>query len=494
MLQIPPTQTEWQLEEWHKQYGPIISLKLGGDTLIVIKDREAIRDLWEKKALIYSDRSHGYVAGLLTQQHHAAFQSMGPAWRDRRKLISHYYSPQQCDTVHAEYQNAEALALAKSLLDDPDNFYNLIKRFAAAITGALTYGKRPKKFEDPLCQDVIEAMGYISENMELGAAPPVDEWPFTILRMVPAGFAYWKHRALTQGKRMDAIFGKLWNEFMDRRRSGKDMSCLFQDFLSRAGGTEEESLGSWQWGLHSLQFLGGEILEGGADTTSSTLISFIMAMACYPEAQARCQAQIDAAVGCDRTPQWEDYDKIPYVAQIQKETIRWRCVTVTGTPHVVKEDNFYKGFKSLHMDEEYYPDPDKFFPERADEKSRFEGKTRLADHYQGNSDWKSRDHYGYGGGRRICPGMHLAERNLWRSMSKILWAFEIKPTTDPLTGEPQPPSTVPFSKNGLTSAFTGGAVRVARPFKVNLVPRSPKHAEVLLREFEKATPILSKYD
>lgn len=100
-----------RLTEWHKKYGPIFSLKLGGDTLIVIKDREAIRDLWEKKALIYSNRAESYVAGLLTKSHHAAFQSMGPAWRDRRKLISHHYSPQQCDTVHAEYQNAEYVSL-----------------------------------------------------------------------------------------------------------------------------------------------------------------------------------------------------------------------------------------------------------------------------------------------------------------------------------------------------------------------------------------------
>lgn len=237
------------------------------------------------------------------------------------------------------------MALAKTLLDDPEDFYNLLKRFAAAITGALTYGKRPKSFEDALCQDVVEAMGYIAENMETGATPPVDEWPFTLLRLVPAQFAHWKYRAITQGKKMDALFSKLWNEFLERRNRGKTTNCLFDKFLDDAGSKDGSTLGSWQWGLHSLQFLGGEILEGGADTTSSTLISFVMAMACYPEAQAKAQGQIDAAVGDERTPQWEDYDKIPYLAQIQKETIRWRCVTVTGTPHIIHEDDFYKGFR-----------------------------------------------------------------------------------------------------------------------------------------------------
>lgn len=148
-------------------------------------------------------------------------------------------------------------------------------------------------------------MGYIAENMKTGANPPVDEWPFTLLRLVPAQFAHWKHRAITQGKKMDALFSKLWNEFIERKNRGRTTNCLFDKSLDDAGSKDVSTLGSWQWGLHSVQFLGGEILEGGAATTSSTHISFVMAMACYPEAQAKAQGHIDAAVGNERTPQWE---------------------------------------------------------------------------------------------------------------------------------------------------------------------------------------------
>lgn len=146
--------------------------------------------------------------------------------------------------------------------------------------------------------------------------------------------------------------------------------------------------------------------------------------------------------------------------------------------------------------------------------SRFEGRTKLADHYQGNADWQNRDHYGkkrfmlthasrcganmpdpgYGGGRRICPGMHIAERNLWRAISKILWAFEIEPITDPLTGVSMPPDTTPFSINGKTSAFHGGAVRVANPFRVVIRPRSSKHAAIIEREYREVLPVLEQYD
>lgn len=220
------------------------------------------------------------------------------------------------------------------------------------MTSALTYGKRPEKFEDPLCQDVGAAMGYLAANMELGATPPVDEWPFSLLRLTPTRLAFWKRRATEHGKEMDKLFAKLWTEYLARRKGVSPSNCLFDKFLgdntsAAKAGTETvtgTALGSWRWGLHSLQFLGGEILEGGADTTSSTLISFIMAMACWPDYQRKAQEEMDAVVGPDRTPQWENYDQLPYIAQIQKETLRWRCVTVSGVPHVAREDDLYKGF------------------------------------------------------------------------------------------------------------------------------------------------------
>ncbi|OAG38867.1 hypothetical protein AYO21_06898 [Fonsecaea monophora] len=468
-----------------------MSLKFGSATVIAIKDREAIRDLWEKKSHIYSDRPPSYVARLLTQNHHAAFQSMNDEWRDRRKLMSHYFSPQKCDKIHAEYQNAEALALLCTLLDEPQNYYKLLKRYSAAVTGALTYGKRPKAFEEPLCQDVGAAMGYLAENMELGATPPVDEWPFSLLQLVPSSFAFWKRRAIEHGRRMDALFAKLWNEYLGRRELAPASNCLFDEFCSQNPGAKTGgSLGTWRWGLHSLQFLGGEILEGGADTTSSTLISFVMAMACWPEYQRKAQKEMDSVVGEDRTPQWSDYDNLPYIAQIQKETLRWRCVTVTGVPHVAREDDYYKGYLipkgartmqstwALHMDEEYYEEPEKFNPDRG----------HLI------ADWGGCLYKAYGAGRRICPGMHIAERNLWRSISKIIWAFDISPAIDPRTGKPEHINTAAFTVNGQHSAFIGGANRVAKPFNVVIAPRSQARVETIKREYAEAEPLLSQFD
>ncbi|EFX05735.1 cytochrome p450 monooxygenase [Grosmannia clavigera kw1407] len=97
----------------------------------------------------------------------------------------------------------------------------------------------------------------------------------------------------------------------------------------------------------------------------------------------------------------------------------------------------------------------------------------------------NRDHYGYGAGRRICPGMHLAERVQWRAIAKILWAFDIVMPIDPVTGT----AVVPEPE-----AYEEGLVSGSKPFQVEFRLRSPAHEAVILREVEGSLADLRKYE
>lgn len=56
-----------------------------------------------------------------------------------------------------------------------------------------------------------------------------------------------------------------------------------------------------------------------------------------------------------------------------------------------------------------------------------------------SADISQRDQYSFGTGRRICSGMHLAERSLFLAISRILWAFKVSyvTETDPVDGTPR---------------------------------------------------------
>ena len=59
---------------------------------------------------------------------------------------------------------------------------------------------------------------------------------------------------------------------------------------------------------------------------------------------------------------------------------------------------------AMHHDNGTWKDPEHFIPER------FESYPSLASTYAASGKWDERDHYGYGAGRRICPGKSDRER------------------------------------------------------------------------------------
>lgn len=161
---------------------------------------------------------------------------------------------------------------------------------------------------------------------------------------------------------------------------------------------------------------------------------------------------------------------------------------------MAKDSIIFIGVWGLHHDSTHFTDPNVYNPER------YNGYDRLASYYAGSPDYMKRDeftstyflfikltfhphHYAYGAGRRICPGIHLAERNMWRTAAKLLWAFEFSPALD-ASGNP-----IPLDPE----AYTSGLTREPRPYKVQIKPRSKAHIATLKRELVDAQLLLENW-
>lgn len=97
----------YRFREWSKQYGSVFSLTLGSANVVVLCDRKAVHNLLVIKGGNFSDRPPSYVGNLLTQGDHVALEQMDPIWREKRKVISHTFSPKQLDEKHYKVQEAE---------------------------------------------------------------------------------------------------------------------------------------------------------------------------------------------------------------------------------------------------------------------------------------------------------------------------------------------------------------------------------------------------
>lgn len=91
--------------------------------------------------------------------------------------------------------------------------------------------------------------------------------------------------------------------------------------------------------------LTGNSIGAGVDTTTSTMLTFVLAMCLNPDVQRKAVEEIDRVIGHGRYPDWSDEINLPYLEAVVNETLRLRpAFALGGPPHAPTEDNVYTGF------------------------------------------------------------------------------------------------------------------------------------------------------
>jgi cytochrome P450 len=241
-------------------------------------------------------------------------------------------------------------------------------------------------------------------------------------------------------------------------------------------------------------YIAGSLLEGGSDTTSGILVGFIQAMMMFPEVQKKAQDLLDDVVGPERLPTLDDCAKVHYIQAIVKETIRWMPTIITGSPHANIQEDYYNGYRipinssivnnvwyapnyqspsipctplltldrTVNMDPKRNPNPRNFDPERFANDFQTEHQSAT------NKDENTRQNWIFGAGRRLCQGMHIAERSLLMGVSRMLWGFTFERGLD------ENGNVIPVDIDDLV----GGIAVQPRDFKIRIIPR-PGRAEVI---------------
>lgn len=89
--------------------------------------------------------------------------------------------------------------------------------------------------------------------------------------------------------------------------------------------------------------LSGNLFGAGSDTSSSTLVTFVLACCAFPETPPKAWEEINRVVGPHRSPTFEDEPDLPYVKAFVKEVLRRRSVAIIGgQPHALIKDDVYK--------------------------------------------------------------------------------------------------------------------------------------------------------
>ncbi|KPM40116.1 hypothetical protein AK830_g6438 [Neonectria ditissima] len=454
-----------KVREWHRRYGDVFYTKIGGTDYIWLSSPKAVKDLMDKKSAIYSSRPHLPLAqDVASRQSRQLFMAYGPEWRSLRKH-SHALLNQNASKRYQPVQDFESKVVLQDLLDQPDQFYTIVRRYSASVIMLVAYGYRIPSFEDPLITKIYSVLENLSVMMAPGAFA-VESFP--ALAALPGWlFGNWR----SWGEKVFAHDSKVYLEFWETLKKNTDngtaRDCFCKDFYL----TDPKKSG-----INDLlaAYTCGGLIEAGSETTATTLNNWILAMTLYPEEMKKAQEEIDRVVGSSRLPEWEDEKDLPFVRGMIKETLRWRPVNKFGMYHASSEDSWYGEYFipkdsvvvlnwwAIHRDPSRYAEPDEFRP------SRYLGKPLSAAEYININDPEERDHFTYGAGRRVCPGVHLAEKSLFILIARMLWGFNISKKKAP-DGSVVEPSTT----------MLPGFLSVPEPFECEITCRSSTHKEVM---------------
>ncbi|GBP77548.1 Probable cytochrome P450 9f2 [Eumeta japonica] len=181
----------------------------------------------------------------------------------------------------------------------------------------------------------------------------------------------------------------------------------------------------------------------GFETSASTLVFAVHELALYPDVQNKLYEEVEQFKNDDKCLNYERIQELKYLDMVINETFRkWSPAIVLdrvclrpyelppprpgADPYIVDKGTVvYNVVNSIHMDATYYPDPQRFDPERFSE----ENKRNI----------QSFTFMPFGVGPRNCIGSRFALLELKVLLYHLVLNFEIlkcDKTTDPLVLKP----------------------------------------------------------
>ncbi|XP_053411256.1 cytochrome P450 2W1 [Nycticebus coucang] len=409
------SQQDRSLMKLSKRYGPVFTVHLGLQRMVVLTGLVAVREALVGTGQALADRPPIAIFQLI-QQGRGVFFSSGECWKAARQFTVR--------TLHSLHVGRgpgadNILQELRCLTGQLDSYQGrpfplaLLGWAPSNITFALLFGRR-FDYCDPV---FVSLLGLIDEVMVLLGSPGLQlfniyPWLGALLQL---------HRpVLRKIEEIRTILKTLLEEQRPLKPKGHPVQSYVDALIREGQGKDPKGL-SAEANVVACTL---DMVMAGTETTSATLQWAALLMVKYPDVQGRVQEELDCVLSSGRAPQLEDQDKLPYTSAVLHEVQRY----ITLLPHVPRctaADVQLGGYllpkgtpvipllTSVLLDKTQWQTPDQFNP----------------GHFL-DADGKFVKHAAFlpfSAGRRVCVGERLARTELFLLFAGLLQRYRLLP-------------------------------------------------------------------
>lgn len=401
------------LHDISQKYGPIVTLKFGFRTVIIVSSPAAVEECFTKNDVTLANRPP-FLNGKVLNYNFTTLAAApyGDHWRNLRRLTAiEVFSASRLNTfasirreevknllrkIHKTCGDGSAVIELRTMLLDLN--FNVMMRMVA---GKKYYGEDVDGLEESKrFKDMMHEFSECTRVTNLGDL-------FPILQCID--YDGFKNRMTQLGKRMDAF----WQGLIDEHRVDKSRNTMVSHLLALQESEPE---------YYTDEIIKGIILMmlvAGTKTSALSLEWAFSNLLNNPRALKKAVDEVDTQVGHGRLADEPDFANLHYIQCIIHENLRLCPPAPLLVPHVASERCTLGGYDipsgamvlvnawSIHRNPDVWDDPLSFKPERF-ENGKGEPYRLLP----------------FGLGRRGCPGEAMAFRVINLVMSQLLQCFE----------------------------------------------------------------------
>nr|XP_043628255.1 cytochrome P450 71AU50-like isoform X2 [Erigeron canadensis] len=414
------------IEMAHK-YGPIFCLQLGSKLHVVVNSMDLVKVVTHDLDQTFANRNPKLSALTISYGGLNVVWSNKAYWRKmRRILVSQVMSNTNLNACQT-FRTHEVRKMVNEVYTKTGTKVNINEiafETELNVVTSMLWGNS-KSGEKNDCGDMLDGFREVEfKIVQLLGAPNISDFIPWLSWFDLQGIQREMHK---QWVHLDKIFDNIIEARITanaKKMEGAVDEDGRKDFLQIMLELKDQTDTLSSLNIDQIKALLMDMVVAATDTVS-TMVEWVMAeILNHPRIMREVQDELTEVVGMNNIVEESHMVKLTYLDAVIKETLRLHPATPFLIPRCTDETSVVGGYTipkgsivyinvwGIHHDPKNWTNPLEFKPERFIKSGKWD--------YKGNN----MEFLPFGSGRRICPGVPLAEKMLMYILASLLHSFE----------------------------------------------------------------------